>query len=94
MIENILVYAGLLLVVISIKNAVTYINRRKIDRAIFYHHLHILLFVKPGNTEWDVDYSDVEPYTKTLWRLWDWGYTRILPKEKFEIVKPFMSMEE
>lgn len=34
--------------------------------------------------------SDMEPYEKTVCRLWDWGYTRILPKEKFEIIKPYI----
>lgn len=38
----------------------------------------------------DVDYDDMEEYDDTLFRLWDWGYKRILPKEKFEIIKPYI----
>jgi hypothetical protein len=41
----------------------------------------------------EVDYSDMEPYEKTFKRFYDWGYTRILPKDKFEIIKPFIEKE-
>lgn len=37
-----------------------------------------------------VDYTDKEPYYSTLFRLWDWGYTRILPPEKFKIIEPYI----
>ena len=38
----------------------------------------------------NVSYDDMESDNKTLLRLWDWGYTRILPPEKFELIKPFI----
>ena len=31
-----------------------------------------------------------ESYTETLFRLWDWGYTRILPEKEYEIIKPYL----
>jgi hypothetical protein len=34
--------------------------------------------------------KNVEDYTSTVFRLWDWGYTRILPKEDFELIKPYI----
>ena len=37
-----------------------------------------------------VDFDEMEPLERTLFRFWDWGYTRILPVEKFEIVKPYI----
>ena len=37
-----------------------------------------------------VDFDDMESYRKTLFRLWDWGYKRILPPDKFEFVKPYI----
>lgn len=44
--------------------------------------------------DWDalhlVEYRDMEDCNKTFWRFWDWGYTRILPKDKFEIIKPYI----
>lgn len=38
----------------------------------------------------EVTYSDMEHSDNTYNRLWDWGYTRILPPEKLEIVKPYI----
>lgn len=37
-----------------------------------------------------VDYSDCESYINTVFRLWDWGYTRILPPEKFRIIELYI----
>lgn len=34
--------------------------------------------------------ENIEDMTKTLFRLWDWGYENILPKEDFELIKPYM----
>lgn len=35
-------------------------------------------------------FSDIEPAEQALKRWWDWGYKRILPPEKFEIIKPYI----
>ena len=35
-------------------------------------------------------YFYMESYEATLFRLWDWGYTRILPPEKFELIKDYI----
>ena len=32
----------------------------------------------------------MEDFDKTLFRLWDWGYKNILPKEDFELIKPYI----
>ena len=32
----------------------------------------------------------MEDYDDTLNRFWDWGYTRILPPEQFELIKPYI----
>lgn len=40
--------------------------------------------------DFEVEYDDMESYEATFIRVWDWGYTRILPPEKFEIIKPFI----
>ena len=37
-----------------------------------------------------VEYEDIEDQWKTLLRFWDWGYKRILPKDKIEIIKPYL----
>lgn len=38
----------------------------------------------------DVDFTDMEPMWKTFLRFWDWGYTHILPKEKYLLVKAWV----
>lgn len=39
----------------------------------------------------DVRFEDIEEFEKTVYRMTDWGYKRILPKEKYELVKPFLA---
>ncbi len=73
-------------VMISIKNINTYNQREKIiiaiERYLYYCSIN---YIEPS-----VKYSDREQYSQTLYRLWDWGYTRILPKEKYNIIKEYI----
>lgn len=39
----------------------------------------------------DVNWSDMEEFEKTVYRMTDWGYKRILPEEKYKLVKPFIA---
>ena len=67
------------------KNENTYKNRKKIFNAInafaeeneAYRTALLLM-------------HSMEDYTKTLWRWWDWGCTRILKKEDYELIKPYL----
>ena len=68
------------------KNANTHKNHILINKAICVYRM---ICIDRGENA-VVDHDDAEDYDKTLWRLWDWGYTRILPKEKFEIIKPYI----
>ena len=70
----------------SLKNLNTYYKRHKIIEAIGYYVCKCI----SDNLEPDVSFNDMESYNRTLCRLWDWSYTRILPKEKFEIIKPYI----
>lgn len=72
----------------GIKNFNTPIQRKRIIDAIGAYHIALI----DNNLLYDsqVEYSDMESYEKTLLRIWDWGYTNILPKEKFEIIKKYM----
>lgn len=72
------------------KNNRTYAMHMKILDAIFKYRLQCIDQDKPCK----VDFDDMEFYDKTLYRLWDWGYTNILSKEKFEIIKPFIKEEQ
>jgi hypothetical protein len=79
--------AGLIFcIVMMIKNEFAHKNRIKILIAIRDYKMHCATYYEPE----EVDWADMEHYDKTLYRLWDWGCTRILPKEKYEIIEPFI----
>jgi hypothetical protein len=68
-----------------IKNEVTYRNHSRILTAIR----------KSAYETGDVERANflfpfIEPYYKTLFRFWDFGYENILPKEYFELIKPYI----
>ena len=70
-----------------VKTNNTHKQRMRILKAIFAYQKSRL---NVGDTNFAVDYSDMELYDETDDRLWDWSYKRILPPEKFEIIKPFI----
>ena len=72
--------------ILDFKNIITYKNILKINEAIFVYQVDCI----NKGVHFVVDYDDIEDYHKVLYRLWDWGYTRILPKDKFEIIKPYI----
>ena len=37
-----------------------------------------------------VDYGDMEPYDNTVYRLYDWGYKRIIPKDKYVLIEKYI----
>jgi len=44
------------------------------------------------DTDYDYEILDVElePYNKTLYRLWDWGFKNIVDKESYEKIKDYL----
>lgn len=83
---NILVVMLLLCIVMMIKNEVTYHHRMRILKAIEEYENMCFDYERMN----DVNCDDMENYVLTFLRIWDWGYTRILPKDKFEIIKPYI----
>jgi hypothetical protein len=69
-----------------VKNFVAYNHRGKIYDAISRYRSHCYI----NQIEPIVNYADVEDYDTTWLRLWDWSNKRILPKEKFEAIKPYI----
>ena len=69
------------------KNIATFSNAEKILNAIFIYELDC----SDKNCEPLVTPDDMESYDKTLFRLWDWEYKHIIPKDKFEIIKKFVA---
>ena len=76
------------LIYLGIKNEVTLKQQLRISNAVYEYHTDLIN--NRRYPEKKVDWSDIEPYDKTLFRLWDWGHKRILPKDKFEIIKPYI----
>lgn len=75
-------------IVAGIRNVFTYKNHTIIDTAIFLYQMDL---INDNVYEFDVSCGDEESYESTLKRWWDWGYERILPPEKYEIIKPYIS---
>ena len=89
-----MILALIFCIVMMIKNEVTCRNQIAIANAIFDYRMDVCTnhdFAKSDVPAYEVTWDDMEHYDKTLWRLWDWGYTRILPADKFEIVKPYIA---
>lgn len=75
--ENyILIIIYSVIIYLLIKNFHTFNMRCKISRAIceyrIANHIHYNYYI---------DYNCMESYGKTLLRLWDWGYKRIVKNE-------------
>ena len=71
------------------KNMNTFNCHEKIGKAI-YDYKTACINVHAWDDLHSIEYKDMEDYNKSFWRLWDWGYTRILSKDKFEIIKPYI----
>lgn len=82
-----LIVLGVVALVLFIKNEVTFRNHKKIGNAIFRFQMDL---IKNGCYEYPVHYDDMEPYDETLWRLWDWGWSNILPPEKLNLILPYI----
>ena len=71
------------------KNIVAYNCRGKIIDAIYRYRIDCIRNHRYSDLH-SIEYINMESYEKTFLRLWDWGYTRILPRDKFEIIKPYI----
>lgn len=73
-----------------IKSFIDARNREIIIDAICEYSLQL---IKEGHYDisaFPVKYEDMEDFIATNNRFWDWGYTRILSPEKFELIKPYI----
>lgn len=84
-----LVFAILACIYMLIKNDNTFRVHMKITYAIYAYRMDCI----KKKMQYTVDHSDVEEYETTLNRFWYWGYAKLLPKEKFELIKPYIKEE-
>lgn len=69
-----------------LKNDNTHINQLIIYEAICsYISTCAIRDIDP-----EVSFDDMESYDRTWLRLWDWGYERILPKDKYKLIEPYI----
>lgn len=62
------------------------LQHMKILDAIIDYKLECIMEGKPCF----VEYDDRETMGETFWRLWDWSEKRILDKNKYQLVKPYI----
>lgn len=70
----------------KIKANVTYKNHCKVVNAIYAYRTCCQI----TNRKPMVCIEDMMDYEKSAKRIFNWGCKHILPKDKFEIIKPFM----
>ena len=68
-----------------LKNSRTFYVRSKIITAICYYRID-----HPIQHDHHIDYGCMESYTKTLFRLWDWGCKRIVNKYAYNEIKEYI----
>lgn len=78
---------SIIAVVLLLKNENCFRNQMCILEAIYQYFQNN----KPKDVAELVGmYNAIEPYEVTFLRLWDWGYTRIVDEETFELIKPYI----
>ena len=75
---------------IWVRAEVIYWQYQRIYKALYWYNRIALDNGIPNQTWFD----DVVPFNTFMWRFWDFDCKHILPKEKFELVKPYLDFEE
>ena len=76
----------LLLVIFFVRLFVIWSNHCVILDAILDYKLECIMEQKPCYVEND----DMENIHDTIWRLWDWSHKRILDKDEYKIIEPYI----
>lgn len=77
-------------VFLMIRSEITANNMSIIINAIYEYHIDMIYKQKA----YEVDYNDMESFDETFKRYLDFGYTKILPKEKYEIIESYINKKE
>lgn len=90
--ETFLITIWLLLIIFLIKNERTYKQRVKIIKAIKKYNVDIIdeCYSYEEYKYMSIRYDCIEKYEETLFRFWDWGNKRIVPKEVYEKIKKYL----
>jgi hypothetical protein len=52
--------------------------------------LHIDMIRHDEYYNYPVTYDDIRPLVVTIFMIWNWGYTSVIPKDKLRILRPYM----
>ena len=88
----------LMLLLLLIKNLNTFRVHTKVSDAIFAYNLAVIdrfysdyeIRDRFDIHKMTIEYDVMEDYSKTLLRFWDWGCTRIVPRDTYELIKPYL----
>jgi hypothetical protein len=78
---------GIILIVFTIKNQVTYSNSCKIIDAIAEYNT---IKIKDGEYDSQIPFKFIISYDKSLWNIFDWGYTKMISEENLEKIKEYL----
>lgn len=85
MIECLIWFIMFICIFLVVKNIRTYFVRSKVAMAICQYRIDNVVSV----SYW-INTDRMEDYNKTLFRFWDWGYKRIVPKEIYNRIKDYI----
>lgn len=74
------------LMIICIRNNVAFNNRQIIIKAIYDYYAEDFNRYNPDFCFYDT----LEPYYKTMFRIWDFGHKRIVPPEVYDLIKDYI----
>ena len=75
---------------LRIRIDVAYKNHMKIVEAISKYGIEQVRLRNFSEDPLDF-YDQIEPFNKAIWRLWDFSYKNIVPKDIYEKIEPFIS---
>ena len=85
----IILYIGLAVsIYVLVKNTNTYKQHIKISKAIKEYLCNHADEIE--NEDITSMFDSIQDYDKTLYRFWDWGYERIVPKDVLEKIQPYI----
>lgn len=91
---------GAIVATLLVRDLYLYILRKKMDNAyrnrvlilnaICNYNIAIIQFDYSNYENNRIPYSVLEPRKNTIFRFWDWGYTRLVDRDTYNKIKPYI----
>lgn len=72
------------------KNSNTYKVHCKLINAIYLYNMNLIEHYCFSDF---INYDVIESYDRTLWRLWDWGYTQCVSPDVLKKLGPYIAKD-